>query len=585
MPELRRLTAIVSADLAGYSRLMGVDESGTLASLRERRGGLIEPRIAAHAGRIVKTMGDGLLLEFPSVVEAMRCAVEIQEGMAQLNAGVPADRQLTFRIGVHSGDIIVEGDDIFGDGVNVAARLQAIAEPGGICVSQRVYDEVRDRLPAAFADGGERALKNIARPIRVWHWTGAAAAARPAPTVLGLPDKPSIAVLPFDNMSRDPDHEHFADGVAEDLITALSRFRELFVIARNSTFVFKGAAVDVKEVGRRLGVQYVVEGSVRCTGNTVRVSAQLIEAATGRHLWAERYDRELLDIFAVQDEVTEAIVAAIAPAVSQLERERARACRTPCENLGAWELYQRGLWHVYCYNAKCTVEARQLFARAIEVDPRFAPAHAGLAYALYVEAIWGFVATVETNLEQAGRSAERAVELDGRDANAHGVLGRVLMVRGNIKAALAECGTALELNPNLASAHYGFGFALGMAGRHDEALSSIGRAIRLSPYDPLMHAFLTLKGATLINLGRYAEAVEAARDAQRQPNHTAWAHLHEASALVNLGQLDEGRAAMDRAYALKPDISMRWVRALLPAEPGVDLDAYLEGMSKAGLRE
>jgi adenylate cyclase len=586
VPEHRRLAAIVALDLAGYSRLIGLDESGTLASLKARRRDLIDPQVGAHGGRIVKTMGDGLLLEFPSVVEAVRCAVAIQEGMPGLNAGVPADRQLAFRVGVHVGDIVVDGDDIFGDGVNIAARLEGIAAPGGICLSDRAHDEVRDRLTVAFADGGERKLKNIARPIHVWHWpAGGAALVPPPPATLAVPDRPSIAVLPFDNMTSDPDQDYFADGIAEDLITALSRFRELFVIARNSTFVFKGTPIDIKEVGRRLGVRYVVEGSLRRTGNRVRVTAQLIEAATGRHVWAERYDRDLDDVFAAQDEVTEAIVAAIAPAVTHLERERVREARCSCSNMGAWENYQRGLWHVYRYSQQDIAMAKELFACAIRTDAQFAPAYAGEAYALFVEAIWGFVADAGANLRKARQSAQRAVTLDARDAFAHLVLGRVLMTSGEVRAALTECRIALELNPNLAAAHFGLAYGLAFAGRIDEALDSVDRAIRLSPYDPLMHAFVTLKSGMLVLAGRYDEALETARDAQRKPNCTAWASLHEATALANLGRLDEAKAAMDKAYALQPDISMRWVRTLLPAEPGVAVDAYFEGMKKAGLKD
>ena len=584
MPEQRRLTAIVCADIAGYSRLIGEDESGTLAALRSRRRESIDPRIAAHGGRIVKTMGDGLLLEFPSVVEAVRCAIEIHEGMARQNEGVPPDRQLAFRIGVHAGDVIVDGDDILGDGVNIAARLEAIAEIGGICLSQRAYEDVRDRLPVAFVDGGEQTLKNIARPVHVWHWAGAAPAPiAPRAAALPLPDRPSIAVLPFDNMSSDPDQEYFADGIAEDLITALSRFKELFVIARNSTFAFKGRAVDVKDVGRRLGVHYVVEGSTRRTGGRVRVTAQLIEAATGRHLWAERYDRELSDIFAAQDEVTEAIVAAIAPAVRQRERERVRRCRSACENMSAWETYQRGLWHADRYSREDVAAAKALLLRSIAADPQFAPAHAGYAYVLYAEAIWGFVPDVVSNLERARESANRAIALDRQDAFAHLMLGRVLTSLGDVKAALAECGLAVELNPNLASARFGLGYAQALAaGRGDEALASVDHAIRLSPYDPLMHAYLSLRSGILILLGRFAEAIDVARDAQRQPNCTAWAHLHEASGLANLGREQDARVVMERARALQPDVSLRWVRALLPAEPGV-ADAYFEGMRRAGL--
>ncbi len=583
--EQRRLAAIVAIDLVGYSRLIGADELGTLAALKARRVDLVEPRLAAHGGRIVKTMGDGLLLEFPSAVEAVRCAVEIQEGMSRHNAKLPAERCLLYRIGIHVGDVVVEGDDIFGDGVNIAARLEPIAEPGGIVLSQRVFDEVRDRLPLAFADGGERALKNIARTVRVWRWLGAERGP-PLPSVgpaLALPEKPSLAVLPFANMSGDPEQDYFADGIAEDLITELSRFRELFVIARNSTFAFKGRSVDIAEVARRLGVRYVVEGSVRRTGDRVRVTAQLIDAANGRHVWAERYDHGIEDVFAAQDDITAAVVAAIAPAVSDLERERAR--RTPPESLSAWETYQRGLWHVYRYTAEDNTRAVALFTRAIELDAHFAPAHAGLAYALYISAIWGFTTDERAAVMQARRSAEIAVALDGRDAFARATLGRVLMVSGAAREAISQCEAAIALNPNLASAHYGLGFALGLAGRHQESLASVDRAIRLSPYDPIMHAYLTLRSATLVNLGRFQEAVDVARDAQRQPNATPWPHLHEASALANLGRLDEARAAVDRALALKPDLSMRYVRTMLPHLPEAEVAAYLEGMRRAGVPE
>jgi len=442
---------------------------------------------------------------------------------------------------------------------------------------------VRDRLPLAFSDGGERALKNIARTVRVWRWIGAQPGSLPLPVApaLALPDKPSIAVLPFANMSGDPEQDYFADGIAEDLITELARFRELLVIARNSTFVFKDRSVDVADIGRRLGVRYVVEGSVRRTDDRVRVTAQLIDAASGRHVWAERYDRRIEDLFAAQDEITAAVVAAIAPAVSDLESERAR--RTPPESLSAWETYQRGLWHVYRYTAEDNTRAMALFCRAIELDPHFAPAHAGLAYDLYVSAIWGFTTDERTAVAQARRSAEAAVALDSRDAFARATLGRVLMVCGSVRESITQCESAIALNPNLASAHYGLGFALALAGRHEGSLASVDRAIRLSPYDPLMHAFLTLRSGTLVNLGRFQEAVDVARDAQRNPNATLWAHLHEATALVQLARPDAARAAASRALAMKPDLSMRYVRTMLPHLPEANFAVYLEGMRRAGV--
>src|SRR5271165_4084812 len=383
----RRLAAIVSADVAGYSRLMGADEEGTLGRLKTLRAELIDPKIAEHGGRIVKTTGDGLLLEFSSVVGAERCVVEVQTAMALRNADLPQDRRIEFRIGVNLGDIIIDGDDIFGDGVNVAARLQESAKPVGICVSSRVHDDVRDRLDLGFDDGGEQSLKNIARPVRIWQWNAGAtstAAPDPAGRALPLPEKPSIAVLPFANMSGDPEQEYFADGIAEDVITLLSKSRALFVIARNSSFTYKGRAVDVKQVGRELGVRYVLEGSVRKAGNRVRVTTQLIEAATGGHLWAERYDRDLTDIFAVQDEITASVSAAILPTMERSERER--AARKPPDSLDAWECYHRGMWHFAKIEAGETALAQDFFERAIALDPGFAAAQAAMTVAILTAA-------------------------------------------------------------------------------------------------------------------------------------------------------------------------------------------------------
>jgi adenylate cyclase len=347
----RKLAAILAADVAGYSRLMGQDEAGTLARLKEHRRELIDPKIADHKGRIVKTTGDGMLIEFPSVVEAVACAVAVQRGMAERNVSISEDQRIVFRVGINLGDIIVEDADIHGDGVNIAARLEAMAEPGGICVNRVVRDQVRDRLDIAFEDMGEQQVKNIARPVRAYRImldqtprpSDPAAVALPMRT-LALPDKPSVAVLPFTNMSSVPEQEYFADGIAEDVITALSRYPSLFVIARNSTFTYKGRAVEIRQIGRELGVRYVLEGSLRKAGNRIRVTAQLIEAETGNHVWAERYDRDLADIFAVQDEISQAVTIAIAPAIEDAERQR--AMRKPPGSLDAWTAYQRGLWHM-----------------------------------------------------------------------------------------------------------------------------------------------------------------------------------------------------------------------------------------------
>ena len=379
----RRLAAILAADVAGYSRLMGQDEAGTLARLRTHRRDLIDPKIAEHKGRIVSTTGDGMLVEFPSVVEAVACAVAVQRGMFDRNVLAPEDQRIVFRMGVNLGDIIVEGDDIHGDGVNVAARLEGIAEPGGICVSAIVHDQVRDKLDLGFDDLGEQTLKNIARPIRVFRVRLGTAENTPksepdrVAATLALPDKPSIAVLPFQNMSGDPEQEYFADGMVEEIITALSRIRWFFVIARNSTFTYKGRAVDVKQVGRELGVRYVLEGSVRKAGSRLRITAQLVEAETGNQLWAERYDRDLADIFAVQDEITERVVAAIEPELYAAEQVRSQS--KPPESLDAWECVIRALSLIGQGTRDENTEAEALCRRAIAIAPGYGRAHSLLA--------------------------------------------------------------------------------------------------------------------------------------------------------------------------------------------------------------
>jgi adenylate cyclase len=402
MTETRRLAAILAADVAGYSRLIGADEGGTLQALKAIRAELIDPTIAAHNGRLVKTTGDGLLVEFGSVVDALRCATEVQAGIAQRNAPTPADKRVEFRIGINVGDIVVEDGDIFGDGVNVAARLEALAEPGGICVSARVQEDAVGKLDLSFEDLGEQALKNIARPVRAYRIaTGPMSATAQETPALALPDKPSIAVLPFSNMSSDPEQDSLADGIAEDIITALSRYPSLFVIARNSCFTYKGRAVDVKQVGRELGVRYVLEGSLRKARNRIRVTAQLVEAETGRHVWAERYDRDLIGIFALQDEIAQSVTIAMAPAVAEAEQQR--ALRRPPGSLDAWAAYQRGLWYSGKFNAQDNRLAQQFFQQAIDLDPSFAGGYHGLATALLVAPM--FVTTLD--LGEASRSAER----------------------------------------------------------------------------------------------------------------------------------------------------------------------------------
>jgi adenylate cyclase len=518
MPPVRRLAAILAADVAGYSRLMGADEEGTHERLKAHLRQLVDPKIKEHRGHIVKNAGDGVLAEFASVVDAVRCAAELQRAMIDREAARPEDRRIRFRIGINLGDIIVEGEDIFGDGVNVAARLEALAEPGGICISRMVRDQIRDKLAYPFEDLGEQSVKNIARPVRVYALRAEAVANLPAPSEptiapisqpsLALSDKPSVAVLPFTNMSGDPEQEFFSDGIAEDIITALSRYPSLFVIARNSTFTYKGRAVDVKQVGRELGVRYVLEGGLRKSGNRIRVTAQLVEAETGKHVWAERYDRDLADIFALQDEITEAVTIAIAPAIAGAEQQR--AMRKPPGSLDAWAAYQRGLWHVSKATSDDISLAEKFFQQAIDLDPNFSGAYGGLALAQGQAADFQTRNLPET-LSSIEALARRAVALDGADAEARVLLSTALWRRGDYEGALAEAERALATTPNLASAHHQLGATLIFSGRPKEGLAALERSIRLDPRHPRSASRLHHVAIGLYFCREYTAAIEAAK--------------------------------------------------------------------------
>ena len=578
----RRLAAILAADVVGYSRLMSNDEEGTLVRLKAHRDEVIDPAIAEHKGRIVKLMGDGMLSEFASVVDAVRCAVDIQEAMREHSADLAEEQRIQLRIGINLGDVIIDGDDIYGDGVNVAARLEALAEPGGICIASIVHESIGNRIEAEFGDAGEHQVKGIARPIHVWRWpaTGAVQAAQ-AP--LALPEKPSIAVLPFDNMSSDPEQEFFAEGIAEDIITQLSKFHSLFVIARNSSFSFKGQALDVKSLSAKLGVRYIVEGSVRRAGNRVRITAQLVDAVTGAHLWAERYDRDLADIFAVQDEVTLAIVTAIEPTLGSAERKRAR--RQPTDSLDAWESYQRGMWHVYRFTAADNAEAQPLFRRAIERDPTFAPGYAGLAFALYLAVMLGFDGSGASSVAEAQEAARNAIILDPEDAFAQATAGRVHLMKGEHEAAISAAKKSLALSPNFASAYYGLAQALVHSGRPEAGIAAVDEAIRLSPRDPLLWGFLTTKAQAFLTMGRYGEALEWIRKALLQPNAGVRSRMHEVIALAHLDRLDEARQALQRVYAIKSDFDMGFARAIAKMMHPLIAEMLIDGLRKAGLPE
>jgi adenylate cyclase len=572
--------------MAGYSRLIGVDEEGTLLGFKAIQAELFNPEIAAHNGRLVKTTGDGFLAEFSSVVDALRCATELQAVMAERNATIPTDKRIEFRIGINVGDVVVEDSDIFGDGVNVAARLEGLAEPGGICVSARVQEDAAGRLDLAFEDLGEQQLKNIARPVRVLRVRRdpVSEAMHTTESSLALPDKPSVAVLPFTNMSGDPEQEFFADGIAEDIITALSRYPSLFVIARNSCFTYKGRAVDVKQVGRELGVRYVLEGSLRKSGNRIRVGAQLVDAESGKHVWAERYDRNLADIFALQDEITEAVTMAMVPAIADAEQHR--ALRKPPGSLDAWAAYQRGLWHLSKASAEDNALAEKFFQRAIDLDPIFAGGYTGLAAAL-VRAGNLFQTR---NLAEARSAAEvlarRAVALDGGDAEARSRLAHALQSRGDHQGAQAEAERALAICPNLADAHGALGVVLIYSGRPKEGLAALKTCIRLDPRAPSLVYRLIQIAEALYYCREYAAAVEAARQAIRSfPDRPGYYRIL-AAALGQMGRTAEAKEALEKAIAIAPARFDSYVRGDdLKRHPGLrpeDHAHMIEGLRKAG---
>jgi adenylate cyclase len=582
MSQTRRLAAILAADVAGYARLMGADEVGTVQPLREHRSAA-DPIIAEHGGRIVKTTGDGVLIEFGSVVGAVKCALGLQRLSAERNAETPIERRMDWRIGVHIGDVLIEGDDILGDGVNIAARLEGIAEPGGICISEDAFRQVRGKVGAEFEDIGEPELKNIARPVQVFrvHPNRLAGTANYAsqPFLASL-DKPSVAVLPFANMSADPEQEFIADGIAEDVITALSRYPSLFVIARNSSFTYKGRAVDVKQIGRDLGVRYVLEGSLRKSSNRIRVTAQLVEAGTGRHVWAERYDRDLADIFAVQDEISQAVTIAIAPAIAQAEQQR--AMRKPPENIDAWAAYQRGLWHAGRVTAEDNELARQFFQRAIDLDQNFAGGYKGLALT-YSQAATSFQTI---SLVEADRVAEElardAVAHDGADAEARSCLAWILWRRGNYDAALAEVARALAMAPNLAVAQGVCGAALTYSGRPTEGLRHLESCIRLDPQGLEAAARLMQMAVALYFTKKYKEAVEAAeRVIHLHPEHRL-SLIWLAAALGQAGRTEEAREALSKAIITSPGFVNIYIVNRAPWVRPEDHAHLLDGLRKAG---
>jgi adenylate cyclase len=501
----RKLAAILAADVADYSRLMGADEEGTLAQLKAHRRALVDPKITEHRGRIVKTTGDGMLVEFASVVDALRCAVEVQRGMAERNADVPQDKRIELRVGIHQGDIIIDGGDIFGDGVNVAARLEGLAEPGDICVSARVQEDAQGKLEISFEDAGEQQLKNIARPVRVYRVRVDRVGSKERASLL-LPDKPSIAVLPFDNISGDPEQEYFSDGITEDIITELSKISALFVIGRHSTFTYKGRSVTLKQVGRDLGVRYVLEGSVRKAGKRLRITAQLIDAMTDHHLWADRYDRELEDVFAVQEEVACRVAAALAVALKPEERER--LSRAPTENIEAYDIYLRTRARPWPPTRENILSARNAYRRIMEIDPSFAGGPAGLSMTYAFAIMFGHSERPDDDARFALESANSATALDKDFAQGYSALGLAHTVAGQHDEAVVCARRAVELQPGDADAQLYLAFAQMFAGLSSDACEALTTALRLDP-QYVNGPYLNILGMACFCAGRYDEAIAA----------------------------------------------------------------------------
>jgi adenylate cyclase len=588
MTENRKLAAILVADIVGFSRLTGADEDGTLARLRSLRSDVIDPTIAVHDGRVVKRTGDGALVEFRSVVQAVRCAIEIQDIMVERNAGVPTERRIEFRIGVHLGDVVEEDDgDLMGDGVNIAARLESIAQPGAICISEDAYRQVRARLDLSVTDMGEQTLKNIAQPLKVYALNvGANGEPRSRQTEIsskpGLQDKPSIAVLPFTNMSGDPDQEYFVDGMAEDIITALSKFEQLFVIARNSSFVYKGRSVDIVQVGRELGVRYVLEGSVRRAGDRVRITGQLINAETGNHLWADKFDGRLEDVFDLQDRITASVIGAIEPTVRKAEIERAKS-KQP-ENMGAYDLFLQALPHIYQVKPESNLKALNFLMRAIDLDPEYAPALA--------HAAWGLVQRITRPWDRYGEDdpgraislARSALAAGSEDAQAV-VLGgfTLIMLREDYLAGLDAVRRAVDLNPGSGFVNSMAGSALVFGDEAAEGLELLDRAMLLGPKDPSFFSQLLVAGVGHLSCDRPEQALDLIlRSIAMNPNWDS-SYLALTTAYALLDRPADAKKAADKLLSIYPDASTSRYDRVLPVRNAAFRKTMITSLKQAGI--
>jgi adenylate cyclase len=566
----RRLAAILAADVVGYSRLMGEDETGTLAVLRARRKDVLEPLVARHRGRIFKVMGDGAFVEFRSAVDAVQCAIELQDAMAKANAGLPEGRRIVLRMGINLGDVIVEGGDLYGDGINVAARLEQLAEPGGVLVSGTVFEQIRNKVDTAFADLGAQTFKNIVEPVRVYRVAGTMRVTEGAKRVMA--ERPAVAVLPLTNMSSDPEQQYFSDGITEDIISELSRFRSLFVIARNSAFQFRGAA-DVKQIARQLGVNYVVEGSVRRIGDRIRVTTQLIEADTGNHLWAQHYDRDIQDVFSVQDEIVHAIAATIEGRVAASGAQRSR--RKPTSDLIAYDCFLQGREGI---ERRGDPEvAAQLFRRAIELDPDFAQAYAWLGR---INILRFHLELQPARLDEAIKLAQQALFLDQADAWSHAVLGHAYNIGGHHDLAGLHLDRAMALNSTDIRITSQRAMWLAYTGRGDEAVQTLDADLQRDPFPPAW--IWDYRGVALFEARQYEKAIRAL---SHLTTIYYWDYCYLVAAYAHLNQMEQARSCAAEILRARPDFTIGDVRKIEPFKDPADLEHLLDGLRKAGLPE
>jgi adenylate cyclase len=579
----RRLAAILAADVVGYTRLMGVDEAGTLRHLTELRQQVLEPLIAAHRGRVVKLIGDGLLVEFASVVDALTCAVAWQDAVIEREAAADEDRRLRFRIGVNLGDVLVQGDDIHGDGVNIAARLESLADPGEICVSGDAYRQVRGKVEVAFEDLGEQDLKNVAESVRVYRVArdhSVSEADSTAREPVALPDKPSIAVLPFINMSGDPEQEYFSDGLSEDIITALSHWRSFPVVARNSTFSFKGQQLRVEMIAEELGARYVLEGSVRKAGTRLRITAQLIDARTGHHVWAERFDRQLEDVFDIQDEITNRIAATIVPELEQFEHRRSTVKRT--EDFNAWDYYLRGMERFHDETCEGTAASIRMFESAVDLDPKYCDVWARLGWCYARLVMFGCTDDPNASLRLGFEASRRAVALDSASATAHMALGECHIWAEETELGLAEAQIALELNPNFAIAAMSVGNRLDLIGKTEQGIAQMEQSLALNPRDPNRWRYMAYLSRAYVSLGEYQHAAEWARKAALLRPDLAEAVFRCAVCVAHLGEVDKAKVLLDRCRAIDPNYLSR-MAGWRPYADQRRNDHFLGGLRRHGL--